>query len=154
MNGAGTSAKVCPECGAENISIGKSCWMCHRDLHGVTVTYRAEQGTSSVRPAFAPPESFTVLVAVASGLLVLMVGYGVATTGLASLIPFAIIAVPALLATLIRVGRKHSRGEEVGLVEMIGTFLLSGVAALGLIVSLGVAAIAGLFIYCLAGGMN
>jgi hypothetical protein len=85
---------------------------------------------------------------------VLVVGYGVATNGLGALIPFAIIAVPALLATVIRVGRKSARGENVGIVETIGTFLLSGVAMVGLLFTLAVTLVVGLFLVCLAGSFN
>jgi hypothetical protein len=155
MSDPGEAAKVCPDCGAENITLAVKCWMCHRDLKDVRTVMRpdhVQSGKAAHRdlPVLAPSSSSTALVVGATVLLVLLVGWGVVTAGPGALIPYAIIAVPALLATMIRVGRKSARGEKVGVVESIGTFLLSGVAVLGLLFMIGVTVVVGLFIYCLA----
>jgi len=56
---------------------------------------------------------------------------------------------PALLVTVLRMGRLRAKGREVTWTNRILTFVLSSLAVVGVIVLVAAAAIFALFIYCL-----
>lgn len=139
--------KVCHECGAENLHLALRCWMCHADLKRVPQVVIAEIVPDP--PKYAPSEIFWMVLTALVGVLLVLVGIGLASEGPEPLIPYAIVIVPAFIATVVRVARKQSRGVRIGWGERLLTFLISGMAVIGFIGLLIVAALTAMFVYCL-----
>jgi hypothetical protein len=129
------AVKLCPDCGAENISLAKFCWMCRRRLVNVPTIVTAEVAAepNSGKPAYAPSEwFFLVLTAILAGVL-LMLGVGIAQVQPRALFWYAILFVPGFVATAVRVSNKRAEGKHVGWGEKLATFFVSTVVVIGVL---------------------
>ncbi len=139
---------TCPQCGADSVPFAKHCWMCGADLQNAPKRNIPIAGQA--KPTWAAGESTALIVVAILCAVVLLVGLGIAANEPGLVIPYAIFAGPALLATLIRATRKRVQGKPMGIAESIGTFLVSGMIVFGILVLLVIALIIGLIAYCFA----
>lgn len=159
MNQPTESVKSCPECGADNVHFANHCWMCGGDLKDVPILAvlaaeaKPDPGAAG-KPAWAREDSTGLMLVGALAALVLLVGIGVYANEPTLVIPYAIVASPALLATFIRATRKKIQNKPMGVLETVGMFLLSflisGVVAAGIAIVLVAVAIVGLIAFCFA----
>jgi RsiW-degrading membrane proteinase PrsW (M82 family) len=140
--------KTCPECGADNVPVANRCWMCQGDLK--SAPKRSVPLHRDAKPVWAGNESTTLILFATLCVLVFLVGIGSYASEPGLLIPFAIIATPALLATIIRASRKRHQGKPMGIGETIATFFISGIAVLGILILVVVAVVVGFIFYCFA----
>lgn len=161
MSQSAEGGKWCPECGADNLHFANRCWMCGGGLRNVAII-AAELPAPAAKPAEAPlakpawardDSAGLISVATLAGLC-LLVGIGIYANEPALVIPFAIVASPALLATLIRATRKRVQSKPMGVLESVGmfflSFVISGVVAAGIAVVLVAVAIVSLVAFCFA----
>jgi hypothetical protein len=136
MSPATEAVKSCLECGADNPHFANHCWMCGGDLKDAPLIAVAVAGSEAkpelkpnAKPAWAGDDSADlILVGTLTG-LVLLVGMGVYASERALVIPFAIGATPALLATYIRATRKRIQKKPIGILGTLATFVISFVVS-------------------------
>ena len=86
----------------------------------------------------------TLLVAI----LVVLIAIGLAVDQPGMLIPYGIVIVPALAATVIRATVRRGRGAQVGWGEKLLTFIVSAGIVIFTLCLLAAAALAALVAYC------
>lgn len=161
MSQSAEGGKWCPECGADNLHFADRCWMCSGDLKNVAIIAAESPalaantaGLPIAKPAWARDDSTGLISVAALAGLCLLVGIGIYASEPALVIPFAIVATPALLATFIRATRKQVQHKPIGVLDAVGTFLvsfvISGVVAAGIAVVLVAVAIVSLVAFCFA----
>jgi hypothetical protein len=136
---------VCPQCGAAQSVADRPCWLCG----GKTVPEDAV--TAEIvepRPSFVSEAVFAALSGLMGGVLVIM-GIGLWLQEPALGIGFAVLALPALVATLVRGAVRRSRGQPVTWAQRLATFAVALSITLGVLSLLVVAAVVALFIACL-----
>lgn len=127
--------KICPECGADNLSAEDRCWICRSDLSAAAEFVAAEKIAAS-KPGWIAGTDTPLNLAVLGVLLVVLVGIGVGLQNHWSLVPYIVVAGPALLITLIHTEAKVLDKKRVKPEQIVATFFVSTaaiVAVLGLI---------------------
>lgn len=159
MSQSAEGGKWCPECGADNLHFADRCWMCGGDLKNVAIIAAEVAGPATktaalpiAKPAWARSESRGLMLVAALAGLLLLVGIGIYASEPVLVVPFAVVATPALLATFIRASRKQVQNKPMGSLETAGTFLISfaisGVVAAGVVIVLAAVAIISLIALC------
>jgi len=136
--------KLCPECGAENIPQAAVCWMCRGDLKQIAAVELITAEAVPNTPKFAPSAAFFPVLTLVAIAVAVLVGWALGEQSLGFLPFYAIIVIPALIASSIRVGRKRLRGQPVSWGEAILTGLISVAiihATLGLLMVAGIVAL-------------
>jgi hypothetical protein len=149
----GDDIKWCQECGVENTLYSPRCWMCHADLRKNAPPV-VKAPPASPPPRFAPTGSFFAVLTLLTTLLVVLIGFALGEMSLGYLPWFALIVIPALLATTVRVGRRRMQGKQVSWSEALLTVVISGAIVHGVLGLVAVAAVAALFIMCLISPPN
>jgi hypothetical protein len=139
----------CPECGAAIAATDAACWLCHRPL-----VVSAEVVGDAVPPivvrtpprkAGSQPFQFSIeTLLLVTTLVAVCLGVSLTAPGLG--IPLSIIAVPALVRTLIAGHYERSAGGKLSLGEKVLTFL----ASTGIMVAVAAAGGAAFFGTCTA----
>lgn len=144
--------KICPECGADSPSTEERCWICRRDLSTAPEIVAAEEFSAS-RPGWVAGSHLPANLAVLGCMLVTLVGIGVGLQNHWSLIPYVIIASPALLLTLIYTEARVLDNQRVRPEQIVMTFLVStfGVVAIVALLALGLFIAFWLICYALGG---
>jgi hypothetical protein len=146
--------KICPECGADCGGTAQSCWMCQANLANVETIVAAEEvANQAVRAVRRPPnavsEAFfatsTILLVIAA--LVVGIGLMINEPGLG--IVFAIVASPALIATVVRTRFRQATTGTVSWAERFATLIVSGALTIGILSMLGVACFVAFLAYCI-----
>lgn len=138
--------RTCGECGASNRWPVTQCWLCHGDLEADNIVL-AE--VVSEPPAFVTTRGrsfslasiFIVITLVAVGL-----GLSLVAPGMGFL--FAIVALPALIGTMVRIKKQQLEGGPIGWSDKLTMFLLSTAVTVATIAVLCVAAFIALFVFC------
>jgi hypothetical protein len=141
--------KSCPDCGAENALSWQTCWMCQADLRSNAPPVVVARLAEPPAPRFAPTATFFGVLTLLTTLLVVLVGFALGEMSLGYLPFFALIAIPALLATTVRVGRRRMQGKQVSWMEAVLTLVISGAIVHGVLVLIVLAILVALFIMCL-----
>lgn len=148
---SGGSAKLCPDCGADNPANYARCWLCFADLKNAPELILAELDTSNTnRPAFAPGDQSQLILGAVVSVLVVIVGIGIGNESPALLIPYGIIVLPALAAATVRVVRRRAKGESTSVIDSVTTFLMTGLISFAVTVVLTTVLIAVAIIYLIA----
>jgi len=79
-----------------------------------------------------------------------LVGIGIAVDSPGGLVPYAIVVVPSLLATLVRGVRDAGPQGELRPQRLLFALITSSIMTVGILALLAVAAIGLLFLYCVA----
>jgi hypothetical protein len=148
----------CPECGAECSFVARKCWMCGASLvakgaGGAAVgenIFVARRGASESRP----PQYREMQASVDNASLAFMalalviVGCGIAREAPGLGIVYAIVMLPAMLATVVKRSRRIQSHRSAGWGDTIAD-LFSGIAiGIGILVALPVVAIIAVLIFC------
>jgi hypothetical protein len=140
------TAVLCPQCGTDNPSHAKTCWLCRASLAGAQEVVTAEL-VARQRPS-PLSETFFLILTLGCVVLLVIVGIGLAQQDVGLLIPYVILIAPPILATVSRSMISAKRGQHVGAMEVFLTFMVSAsVTALIVMILVGASFIA-LFIYC------
>ncbi|MGE0757804.1 MAG: hypothetical protein AB7F89_09885 [Pirellulaceae bacterium] len=139
-------SKICPDCQATCAPDAPRCWMCQADLAQVDTIVTAE--------LVAPPRGGVSETVFAGATLLLvglaaLLGIGIAIDEPGAAVVYALVAAPALLATVIRVQIRKSKVGHVSWAERFVTLLVSASVVVAILVMLVVASVVALFIYCL-----
>jgi hypothetical protein len=134
---------TCPECGASLAAGEKTCWLCRRALEQA-------QGQPGQRPgarkrAAAPFEGDSLVWAVL-GVLALLVCVGLMLEQPGVGILLAIVATPALVRTAVVEMRQREQGKPM----TAGHRILAFVSSIGVVATVGVAAVVTFYVTCLA----
>lgn len=154
---------ICPTCQAAIHPTDRRCWLCSAPLESVNPYGQAVPGptprVSTTRPnsPLRPRESANAawdwfawaILGLCFGLAIL-VGIGIAVDSPGGLIPYAVVVVPSLLATLVRGVRDAGPQGELRPQKLLFTLITSSFMTAGVLALLTVAAIGLLFVYCLA----
>jgi len=154
---------ICPKCQAAIQPTDRRCWLCSARLESVNpygqVVPGPESQSSALRPnsALRPRESANAawdwfawaILGLCVG-LALLVGIGIAVDSPGGLVPYAIVVVPSLLATLVRGVRDAGPQGELRPQKLLFTLITSSIMTVGILALLAVAAIGLLFLYCVA----
>jgi hypothetical protein len=127
---------VCPDCGAGNPEPATACWLCDGPLSPGVVKPQPRQGLGPPPPSSSALRLSSLMVTIA--LIAVFLGVAREAPGLAILL--AIVATPALLVTFSTAWRRRAAGFPMSTTEKTGTFLLTAVITVAVI--LGVLAIA------------
>lgn len=140
---------LCVDCGTTNDARASTCWLCGQIL-GPSTTVRVPQGPSTV-PAGAVDWTSAGIVA---ALIVVGAGLGAVQPGL--LIPYALIATPALISMFVKSHRQREQGHPMTPAEKVLKFIVSAAMVMGMLAGITVAiVIAGamvLFAICFFNG--
>ena len=120
----------CPECGAQLAGPAAECWLCHA-LVVITAEIVPEPSAPPIVPEWQRRQSgkpmpfqFSIeTLLLVTTLVAVCLGASLAVPGLG--IPVSIIAVPALIRTLVASHQQRSVGHKLSLVEKVLTFLAS-----------------------------
>jgi hypothetical protein len=123
--------------------------MCHAELGNVETIVDAE--VVQVRPGGASEAFFAVATLLLVGIAVL-IGVGLAIEEMGMAIVYAIVAAPAVIATLVRVQYRKRQVGQVSWAEWFVTLVVSASIVIAVLVLLVVASIAALILYCFAAG--
>lgn len=126
---------ICPQCGAGSFTPASQCWMCFAGLINPPDIVMAEvvEGAAAAEPSWAPSEWFFANSTAVLGVVLVVVGIGLASQGWGAAIAYALIIGPAFLATAIRTKVRQGHGHEVSLIERLATFLISGTIMVGVV---------------------
>jgi hypothetical protein len=119
----------CPECGAQVAASDAVCWLCHRQLI-ITAEAVGERTPAILVPArprgqtAGHPLQFSIeTLLLVTTLIAVCLGLSLSAPGLG--IPLAMVAVPALVRTLIAGHQERAVGGKLSLAEKVLTFLAS-----------------------------
>ncbi len=157
MSVPSAGAIPCLECGATNMAEARRCWLCSKPIEPLAsvevaketdpdnpfTAYRAPMAEIAPSRAF---QSTTLLVLAVVTLLVLV---GIALIDGGAAVGYAIVLVPALLATYVAASRREARGTPLSPGGKVLAFVLSIMAVTGILLLLAVAAAIALFLFCL-----
>jgi hypothetical protein len=138
--------KPCPHCGADCETSTARCWLCYGDLTGEVGVVDAELVPEP--PRHAPEDTIFGVMSAILAFVIVLVGVGAAFVQPGLSILIAIVAVPAFVATLVRVKKQEARQGHVGWGEKLGTFVVSAALTIGVLTMLGVACIIALIVFC------
>ena len=138
--------KTCRECGADCETKAAHCWLCGADLKGQVEIVVAE--IVDEPPPYAPGDTFFAVLSAIVAVVVLLVGIGAAVSDPGMAIGFAIIVVPALVATVVRAQQTRARQGYVTWGERLATFMVSVSLMFALLSLLSMAAIVAFIFYC------
>jgi hypothetical protein len=141
---------LCRDCGATLTPGTTRCWLCGTE---VSAAQTARDDGGFIEAELVPERqggshfSFT-LTAILATMTIFAVAAGLFNDapGLSFLV--LLVGLPALSITVVRMGRRRRRGEEVTWSDRILTFVVSSIAVLGIILMVTVASVVALFIYC------
>lgn len=139
--------KICPECGADCARDAPYCWMCRADLSHMTPVVTAEL----VAPA--PGRASEIIFAFVTVLLVglaCLIGLELLIDKPGLAILYAIIAVPPIVATLVRIQNRQQQVGRISWGESFVTLLVSTVVTIGAIFLMALAAVVALGLFCAA----
>lgn len=139
--------QTCPHCGADCEATADRCWLCYGELSPKGDDVVAAEVVREP-PRYAPEDTVFATMSAVLALIILLVGVGSAFVQPGVTILMAIVVVPALVATLVRVGSKQARTGYVSWGERLGTFLISASLTVGVLVLLALSAIIALVVYC------
>ena len=123
--------------------------MCYADLRRNAPPVVVAPPAASPSPQFGPSGSFFAVLTLLTTLLVALIGFGLGEMSLGFLPWFAVIVIPALIATTVRVGRRRMQGKQVSWWEALLTVVISGAIVHGMLGVVAIAALAAVFIMCL-----
>ena len=147
--------RICPECGADSPSTKERCWICRGDLAAAPELVVAENINANSQPNWVAGSDTPLNLAVLGCLLVTLIGIGIGLQNHWLLIPYMIIAGPALLITLIHTEAKVLDKRKVKPEQIVATFFLSTVAIVAILALLGLALFISFWVLCYAlGGPN
>jgi hypothetical protein len=142
--------RLCPHCRAENPLDNQSCWLCHAPLAGAPEVVLAELAK---KPSADPlTKNFQTLLLAGCGLVVLLVGLGLVKDDPGLLALYAIVVIPALIATGVHWLIAASRGKQASALGMFSTFIVSGFVTAAIVVvviaAMIIAAVIALLQFC------
>jgi hypothetical protein len=139
----------CPHCGTDNPPNNQACWLCHGSLSSTPeVTAELAQRPSSI----SLTEGFFAGLLVACGVLVVLVGIGIAQEDQGMFFLYLIVVTPVALATGCHWLIARARGKRASAVGMFVTFIVSGLVATAvavlIVAAIVVAAVVALLQFC------
>jgi hypothetical protein len=140
-------SKTCPDCGAPLEGTATQCWLCRAQPHDSTHDinpYASPQPLTglAVKNQFSLATLFLIMTLVAVAMGALMIAPGLGTF-------FIVLAVPALVRTVI-VGRRR---QELGEKPTIGSKILDFIASAAIIWVISVAATIAFGVVCTTAGL-
>ena len=135
----------CRECWAINRQPTTMCWLCGASFDE-EIPYAEIVGEPPVVTSGESPIFFWMAMLLCGAFAIVFLG--ALLEDVESAIGMIILAVPGLIAVLVRSARKHAQGQSMGWGDRIVTFLLTTAAIAGIISLLAVAAAVAFFIYC------
>ncbi|HEY2412447.1 MAG TPA: hypothetical protein VGI40_09405 [Pirellulaceae bacterium] len=140
-------SKVCPDCGAPLEGTDSQCWLCRAQAHGATHDINPYASPRPIAPLqtqnqFSLATLFLIMTLVAVAMGALMIAPGLGTF-------FIVLAVPALIRTVI-VGRRR---QELGEKPTIGSKILDFIASAAIIWVISIAATIAFGVVCTTAGL-
>lgn len=135
----------CPDCRAENPGQAMSCWLCHRQLRSSPEVILAELVPE--RTAVAPAQRLLAGLTALIGVVVILLGIGIAREEPFLLIPYTIVVGLGLAITSLHEVRVRASGRPVGWGERLLTFIISVNAVLAVLAVIAVAAVVAFVIF-------
>jgi len=147
-----TGSILCVDCGTTNDAGAKSCWLCGQALTEDAVAISPYPALAVSRPAQFDAASLVLIVTVFA------VGIGVGAIEPGLLIPYIILAVPALVATHTKANKRRDENLPMSSGEKVLSFFVSAATIFAVIIGvlLAVAIAVGLVCaaICFSGGLN
>jgi hypothetical protein len=146
----------CPQCGAYSQDKVGRCWLCfeakeQQNPYAATVV---PMSTDSLATEFTAWDKFFAVLLGICVVMTILVGIGLAVQDRGMLIPFAILAGPPYLVTIVRGYHRVSVSKPLKPAGLLITLIVSAVGTVLVLHMLAFALFAVLFLLCISGAIR
>lgn len=146
----------CPHCGADVMPDWTECWLCSQPLSPGAATLGSQRTTPNAVVSSAQSSAGHLLgrvVLTVTGLLLLLMVTGIAVDeGIESAIGFLFFLAPAFVITATKALKRRGTENAMSAWQISKTFILWAIGTWLLLIGIVIAAVAALFVVCMAGG--